>query len=146
MLKQYQDLSIVELWAEFLLGLQFLSEDFDKTSESWPAAELSELQELLSELREGGPFGDRADERMARCRDALEESIERQTLGLHRIFDGVHDPDLGDVGRVIEERILTPLGEAMRAHLEEFRKLAAMRGLLAARIDADRQLGALAAS
>lgn len=143
MFKQHQDFSVVELWAEFLLGLQFLSDELDQSSEAWPAEEFSEVEKMLSDLRTGGPFCDIAGGTIALLQSAFEEALDTQTLGYQNRFDGIHDPDVGDVGSIVEERILTPQGARVQSNLDRFQALLRMRSLLAARLDADQQMAVL---
>jgi len=62
------------------------------------------------------------------------------------VFDGVHDPEAGAIGRVRSVPILSETGTDFDAYLAQFRMVLAMRDLLAARVDAELQIASLKAA
>lgn len=68
------------------------------------------------------------------------------TLGFRNVFDGTNDPNHGAIGRVLTVPVLSKKGAALDALQLRFRKILAMRDLLAARVDAGYQMARLKAA
>jgi hypothetical protein len=68
----------------------------------------------------------------------LENERESETLDIHSVFDGWHDPDGCAVGTVREERHLTARGSMICGYLDRLHILRQKRRILLARIQAER--------
>lgn len=139
-MKYYNQLTLEELLAKTLLELDFLHEEVDRNDAGLQATSLNTLLRALGELRQDGPLSQTGAEAIRLVHSILDAAIAEETLGHRNVFDGTNDPDLGAIGRVTVVPILSHRGECLRVIRTHFRKILAMRELLAARIDAEAQI------
>ena len=139
-MKYYNQLTLEDLLAKTLLELDLLYEEIDRNVAGLQATSLNTLLRALVDLRQDGPLSQTAAEAIRLVHNILDASIAGETLGHRNAFDGTNDPDLGAIGRVTVVPILSHRGECLRVIRTHFRKILAMRELLAARIDAEAQI------
>lgn len=145
-MKYHDHLSIQELWARILLGLDVLHDAVQSSGPILSAKDHTTLLGSLAALREEGPIGPGASNHIGQAASILEAAVCRETLGHQNVFDGTHDPELGAIGHVKSAPILSTTGTELENLLRHFRQLLAMRELLAARIDSELQVARLKAS
>lgn len=139
-MKYYNQLTLEELLAKTLLELDSLHEELDRNEAGLHATSLNTLLRALIDLRRDGPLSQTAEEAIQLVDDILGAAIAQETLGHRNAFDGTNDPDLGAIGRVTVVPILSHRGERFSTIMSRFRRILAMRELLAARIDAEAQI------
>ncbi|MDN5787836.1 hypothetical protein [Pseudorhodobacter sp.] len=139
-MKYYNQLTLEELLAKTLLELDLLHEEVDRNVAGLQATGLNTLLRALVDLRQDGPLSQTAAEAIRLVHSIFDPVIAGETLGHRNAFDGMNDPDLGASGRVAVVPILSHRGEILIVIRAHFRKILAMRELLAARIDAESQI------
>ncbi|WP_108483888.1 hypothetical protein [Oceaniglobus ichthyenteri] len=142
-MKYFTQLSLEELWVRTLQEIDFLYNAAQCNDAEMSATDLNTLSKALSSLREHGPLSDLAADEISRIEDLLIDAITRETLGFRSVFDGTNDPDHGAIGRVLALPVLSEKGAALDTLQQRFRKILAMRGLLAAKVDAACQMARL---
>ena len=145
-MKYFSQLSLEDLWVRTLQEIDFLHDDAQRDDAEMSATDLNTLSKALSTLRKHGPLSDPAAGEIGRIEDLLLDAIAQETLGFRNVFDGTDDPDHGAVGRVLTVPVLSKKGAALDTLQQRFRKILAMRGLLAARVDAGCQMARLKAA
>lgn len=145
-MKYHDHLSLKDLWARILLGLDVLHDAVQHNAEALLPTDYISLLDALAALREEGPLASEAANHIACVLGILEAGVARETLGHRNVFDGVHDPELGAIGRVRSMPILSEKGTDLDAHVAHFRMVLAIRDLLAARVDAELQIASLKAA
>lgn len=145
-MKYHDHLSLEDLWARILLGLDVMHDAVQCDTTAFSATELNTLSRALAALRHEGPLASAAANHIGSALGILEAAVARETLGHRNVFDGVHDPEAGAIGRVRSVPILSETGTDLDAHLVQFRMVLAMRDLLAARVDAELQIANLKAA
>jgi hypothetical protein len=98
------------------------------------------IKRSLASLETGSLFSERADETLSMLRTMLHQQIREETLEVRRVFDGYHDPEVGDVGRVLDIPILTDQGEMLAAMLTSLESLITARHTALDRLHAEREL------
>ena len=142
-MKYFAQLSLEELWARTLQEIDFLHDDAQRNEAEMSTTDLNTLSKAPSTLRKHGPLSDPAAGEIGHIEDLLSHAIAQETLGFRNAFDGTNDPDHGAIGRVLALPILSKKGATLDALQQRFRKILAMRDLLAARVDAGRQMARL---
>ena len=145
-MKYHDHLSLEDLWARILLGLDVMHDAVQHTAGALLPTDHLALLGALAALREEGPLASAAANHIACALGILEAAVARETLGHRNVFDGVHDPELGAIGQVRSVPILSEKGTDLDAHLAHFRMVLAMRDLLTARVDAELQIASLKAA
>ena len=145
-MKYHDHLSLEELWARVLLGLDVLHDAVQCNAAALSATDHNALSLALAALRQAGPLAATSANHIGDALSILEDAVSRETLGHRNIFDGIHDPEIGAIGRVKSEPILSEKGAELDGHLRNFRMVLAMRELLAARVDAELQIAHLKAA
>ena len=145
-MKYHEHLSLEDLWTRILLGLDVMHDAVQRDITALSATNLNVLLRALSALRQEGPLAPTSVDHIGSALGILEEAVARKTMGHRNVFDGVHDPEDGAVGRVRSVPILSEAGTELDAHLAYFRRVLAMRDLLAARVDAELQIASLKAA
>lgn len=144
-MKYIAQLSLKDLWARTLQEIDFLYDEAQRNDAEMSATDLNTLSKALSTLRTDGPLSDLAAGEIGRIEDLLSHAIAQETLGFRNLFDGTNDADHGAIGRVLTVPVLSKKGAALDDLRQHFRKIRAMRDLLAARVDAGCQLARLKA-
>lgn len=145
-MKYFEHLSLEELWTRMLQAIDYLHAQTEQTETGLSATERNTLLQSLAILRSDGPLVDGAEGHMSRIEAVLRAALDRETLGVRNVFDGHDDPDLGSVGTIRQVSILSKQGRALDGLLQGYLMISAMRALIAARIDANRQMVCLKAS
>ncbi len=145
-MKYHDHLSLEELWARILLGLDVLHDEVQCNAAALSATDHNTLSLALVALRQEGPLASAATDHIGCALGILEDAVLYETLGQENIFDVIHDPEVGAIGRVETVPILSEKGAELETHLRNFRIVLAMRDLLAARVDAELQITRLKAA
>ncbi|MAU43569.1 MAG: hypothetical protein CMP09_01745 [Yangia sp.] len=145
-MKYFEHLSLEELWTRTLQEIDHLYARAERTEEGLPATERNALLQSLAILRNDGPLVDGAEGHMSCIGAMLRDALDRETLGVRNVFDGRDDPDLGSIGTIRQIPVLSEKGRAVDRLLRDFLMISAMRVLLMARVDANRQMVCLKAS
>lgn len=104
------------------------------------AREHAFAQRCLNDLEQDGLLEDRIDGALGALRDILGKEIAAETLGHHRVFDGWHDPDVGDIGRVREIPVRTDHGDELSGVLAELDALVEIRERAKDRLRAEQEV------
>lgn len=142
-MKYHDQLTLTELWTCALQELDTLHEEVQRTDAGLSATDLNTLSRALAALRQEGPLSSSATDSIGWIQAFLDAAIARETLGHQNVFDGTNDPELGAIGRVRSAPILSDNGRGLDLLLQRFKKVLAMRDLLAARVDAELQIARL---
>lgn len=145
-MKYHDHLSLEDLWARILLGLDVLHDAVQCDSTAFSAIDLNALSRALAALRHEGPLAPTSADHIACALGILEEAIARESLGHRNVLDGPHDPENDVIGQVRSVPVLSKNGADLDRHLQRFGMLLAMRDLLAARVDAELQIASLKAA
>lgn len=145
-MKYFSQLTVEDLWAQTLREIDILHDEAQHNGAEISATDLNTLSKELSALRRGGPLSDSAADEIGRIEELLHEAIARETLGVRNVFDGTNDPEYGAIGRVRTVPVLSKEGAAIDALLQRFRMILTLRDMLAARLDAGRQMARLVAT
>lgn len=144
-MKYFEHLSLEELWTRMLQAIDHLHAQAEQTETGLSATERNTLLQSLSSLRGDGPLAGGAEGQMERIEAVLRDAVDRETLGVRNAFDGHDDPDLGSIGTIRQIPVLSDKGRAVDRLLRDFLMISAMRALLMARVDANRQMVCLKA-
>jgi hypothetical protein len=135
-----------EIWVETLLELGHLYDATQRNDAGLSATSLISLSRALVSLSQEGPLSSIAADDFAIIQEVLEEVISHETLGFRNVFDGIFDPELGDIGQIRQIPILSVKGSRANLLMQDVKKIMAMCDLLIARTDADRQIARLKAA
>jgi len=136
-MKYFDQMTDKELCTRILRGLDVLHDQVQRDDAELAATDLNTVLQALSALRRYGPLSEAAAKEIGCIEDLLDQAITQETLGFRNIFDGRDDPEHGAVGRVCAVPVLSETGAARDRLRQGFRRILAMRDLLAARVDAD---------
>lgn len=98
------------------------------------------IMRCVARLEDGRLFDDDADGALAGIRDIICRATEAETIAQHRVFDGYHDPEIGDVGRIIEIPVRTDRGEELAGVLARLDALAEARAAAMDRLRAENEV------
>lgn len=98
------------------------------------------IDRCLRRLAEGVPFDRRDEGGFTSVQDRLRRAVSEETTGTVRTFSGVSDPELGDIGDVIERPLLTERGERLQALSTRFDIFFALRQQVLDRVSAEKFL------
>ena len=98
------------------------------------------IKRSLASLEAGCLLSEQADGTLCALRKMLRQQISDETLEVRRVFDGYHDPDFGDVGRVLDIPVLTDRGEMLATMLTSLENLITARHAALDRLHAEREL------
>jgi hypothetical protein len=139
-MKYFSKLTLEELWTQTLREIDIMHDEAQPNDADMSATDLNTLSKALSALRREGPLSDAAAGQIGCIEDLLIDAISGETLGVQNVFEGTNDPDYGAIGPVREVSILSEKGTRLNTMLCRFKKIIVLRDLLAARIDAERQI------
>lgn len=92
------------------------------------------LDRCLGRLSDGQPLDARDAGGFQTVLGILRRELDAETCGTAREFLGVHDPEAGDVGAVIDRRLLTERGEELASLLHAFEQFMEARQALLDRL------------
>ena len=95
---------------------------------------------ILQGLEAGNILRDDLDGGLQTLHAHLSDAIAAETVGYRRVFDGHHDPEIGDVGVVQELPILSDRGAALLPVLRRCEALVAARDAARDRLCAEQSL------
>lgn len=98
------------------------------------------LERCLRRLSNGQPLDARDGGGLETVRGILRREVDEETLGSVWEFQGVHDPEIGDVGTVRLVRLVTERGEALAPLLAAFEHFLEARQELLDRVRVDNVL------
>ncbi|WP_089344433.1 hypothetical protein [Paracoccus seriniphilus] len=104
------------------------------------ALERGSLRRTLEAMRACAGLSRRDNTDINLLSAVLEREREREILGTFTVFDGRNEPDIGAVGEVREMLDLTDRGQAIDACVRSLRRIAHIRSICRARIDAEKVL------
>lgn len=85
------------------------------------------LDRCLRRLSEGQPLHPRDAGGFQSVLGILKREFEAETLGITHRFSGVHDPEQGDVGVIVDFLVVTERGEILGSLLDSFELFLEMR-------------------
>jgi hypothetical protein len=145
-MKYFNNLPTNEIWVGTLVELGHLYDAVQRNDAGLSATSLISLSRALFSLSQEGPLSETATEDFVCIQEVLEEVITQETLGFRNVFDGVFDPEFGDIGQIRQIPFLSDKGSRADLLMRDVKKIMAMRDLLSARTDADRQIARLKAA
>lgn len=92
------------------------------------------LDRCLGRLSDGQPLDAWDGGGLQTVLGILRRELDAETRGTAREFLGVHDPEEGDVGAVVERRVLTKRGEELASLLHGFEQFMEARQALLDRL------------
>lgn len=129
---------LISLCSEILLEAKQCQTALENAPDVFRAGGLETVQRATQTIFEHGPFADFIEEMLHEAICALNQALEEETEGYTRFFDGIHDPDEGDIGRVVSRRVLTPRGKEIERYLSRLEALRTDCRSLAAQVFAAR--------
>lgn len=78
------------------------------------------LDRCLQRLSQGQPLDARDAGGLQTVRSILQRELDEEIVGTSREFRGVHDPEAGDIGTVVERMLLTERGGDIASLLGAF--------------------------
>lgn len=128
------------LCADVLLAAKGLATALQASPELWSAPNLQALRKAGRALTEESPLAETYTQHLDTVRRILESLLDAETTGYSRYFHGTDDLEVGQVGTVVEERILTHRGKAVDRLLHRLTHLVYLNDVLWARVSAERHL------
>lgn len=104
------------------------------------AREHAFVQRCLKDLEQNRLLEGRIDGALGALRDILGQEIAAETLGHHRVFDGWHDSEAGDIGRAREIPLYSTRGEELAQVLTMLDDLMAARHAALDRLRAEQEV------
>lgn len=98
------------------------------------------LRRILDRMNACAGLSGRDDTDIDILSGILQREREQEILGTFMVFDGPEDPEIGAVGKAREVRDLTERGQAMDGCLRSLQRIAQMRSICRARLDAEKLL------
>ena len=142
----YHELQTEALWVQTLLNLDSLYDAVRVADAGFSATELNTISGSLVSLRQSGLLSTTSLEELDSLQSIFADAITRETLGFRNAFDGIFDPEYGDIGRVVEVPILSENGKRAKMLMQDLLSIRAKREALRARIDTELQMARLLAA
>ncbi|WP_425072916.1 hypothetical protein [Sagittula sp. S175] len=139
-MQTYYQMPLDELCALVIAMAREFTKNFPGNEVSADAIERGSLRRTLERMNACAGLSRRDDTDIELLSAVLQRELERETLGMFTVFDGHYDPDLGANGEVREVPDLTERGHAIDACLTSLRRIANIRSIGRARIDAEKLL------
>lgn len=139
-MQTYYQMPIDELCSLLIAMTRGFIDHFPANEVAADALERGSLRRTLDGMRADAGLSRRDDTDVDLLSAVLEREREREVLGSFMVFDGRNDPELGAVGEVQEVLDLTERGQSMDACLRSLRRIAHIRSICRARIDAEKLL------
>jgi len=138
MTKKFYTMALEELCAEIIVELQDLAAELRGADIASTAAKRNDLMRYLALVDVEGLFRNSVGASLPDIIGLLEVERDLETLGTRSVFDGWEDPEVGAVGSIREERILTDRGMMLSGYLERLGVLTGKNRILMARVEAER--------
>lgn len=139
-MQTYYQMPLDEL-CSLLIGLtRAFIDHFPASEVASDALERGSLRRTLESMRACAGLSRRDDTDVDLLSAVLEREREREILCTFSVFDGHEDPDLGAIGEAREMVDLTERGQAIDACVRSLRRIAHIRSICRARIDAEKLL------
>lgn len=136
----HQALSLEDRIALTIAAGRDVAERIKRSDVSRTPHEDAFLDRCLARVAQGEPLDPRDDGGLEAVSAILRREIQRETLDVIRIFEGVCDPEAGDIGDVVETAVLSDRGTELFAILAAFDRFRSLRRQVCDRINADRIL------
>ncbi len=139
-MQTYYQMPLDEL-CSLLIGMtRAFIENFPANEVAKNALECASLRRALDGMSANAGLSHRNDADIDILRGVLRRERERETLGTYLDFEGWNDPEIGAVGETREVRGLTDRGKMIDARYKSLRRIAHMRSVCRARLDAEKLL------
>lgn len=135
-----QETTLEDLIFETFRQARSLVMALDKGAFACSAKDGAFISRCLSQLEAGRVLDDDTEGALGAMRRALFREIEKETFDTRPVFDGYHDPEVGDVGRVIEIPVRTVLGDGLSELLAQLDRLAEARNAALDRLRAEKEV------
>lgn len=140
MRRDFKDTPLEDLLAEALYRRRQFADAATAAHIGRNARESAFVTRCLNDVARGDLLEEHTDGTLAALRDALGAEVEAETLGHRRVFDGWHDLERGDIGRVREVPLRSDRGEQLAGLLGLLEDLVAARHAVLDRIRAEQEL------
>lgn len=94
----------------------------------------------LSSIEEGRILEEDVAGTLDTVREVLCREIEKETLETRQVFEGYHDPEVGDIGSVVEIAVRTVRGDDLAELLAELDGLSKARNAAVDRLRAEKEV------
>jgi hypothetical protein len=138
MTKKFYTMALEELCAEIIVELQDLAAELRGADIASTTTKRNDLMRYLALVDAEGIFRNSVGASLPDIIGLLEVERDLETLGTRSVFDGWEDPEVGAVGTIREERILTDRGMMLSGYLERLGVLTGKNRILMARVEAER--------
>lgn len=132
--------TLEELFAETLGRARAFSAAVRGSAFPCNAREEAFITRCLSALDAGRILEDDIEGTLGAIRSVFCREIARETFETRRVFDGYHDPEIGDVGSVVEIPIRTVRGEELAKVLNRLDALVEVREAALDRMRAEKEV------
>lgn len=137
---RHYNMPLEQLCAQLLLAAKGLASAIETGPPLQKPADLSALRKAGAALTEESPLSETYAQHLDTARRILESAVDAETTGYSRYFDGIDDLETGQVGTIVEERILTPRGRDLDVLLQRLGHIRYLRDILWSRVTAERHL------
>jgi hypothetical protein len=138
MTKKFYTMALEELCAEIIVELQDLAAELRGADIALTTTKRNDLMRYLALVDVEGIFRNSVGASLPDIIGLLEVERDLETLGTRSVFDGWEDPEVGAVGTIREERILTDRGMMLSGYVERLGVLTGKNRILMARVEAER--------
>lgn len=139
-MQSYYEMPLDELCSLLIATSRAFIDGFPANEVAADALELGSLRRILAAMGVCAGLSRRDDNTIEILSAVLQRERDRETLGTFTVFDGRNDPELGAVGELREVRDLTDRGQTIDECLRSLQRIAHMRSICCARIDAEKLL------
>lgn len=139
-MQTYYQMPLDELCSLLIRMTRGFIDHFPANEIAADALERGSLRRTLEAMRACAGLSRRDDTDVDLLSAVLDRERERELLGTFMVFDGWEDPDLGAVGEVREMLDLTDRGQVTDTCVRSLRRIAHIRSICRARIDAEKLL------
>ncbi|RKF16903.1 hypothetical protein D6850_05070 [Roseovarius spongiae] len=137
---QINDATLEELVFEALRKARLAVAALRKGMFTCSAKDDAFISRCLSKLEAGHILGEDVEGTLDAVRRVLSREIEKETFETKRVFDGYHDPEFGDVGRVFEIPVRTVRGDDLAELLAQLDGLSEARNAALDRLRAEKEV------
>lgn len=139
-MRNEQEATLEDLIFETLRRARSLVKALDKGAFICSAKDGAFISRCLSELEAGRVLDDNVEGALNAIRRILCKEIEKETIETRPVFDGYHDPEIGDVGSVIEIPVRTVRGDDLAELFAQLDRLSEARNAAIDRLRAEKEV------
>jgi hypothetical protein len=134
----YNEIALEEICTNFLLEKDSLAAQSKDPTVIATATDASQVARSFALLDGLTILGCEATHHLHVIVEVTKRRLEEETLEIRSVFEGYNDPEIGAVGSIYEERVMTPSGKMVELFYARLLQLCYLQKVLSARIEAER--------